>query len=280
MNKYGNPSKLPMGFMALLLTAFVAGCGGGGGGGAAGTGTGAGAGAGTGPGPAGASPSLGVAGTYGVFASNAAIDLAVNALVNGDVGLNPAGACNNCTVVTVTGAIENGTAAAIAAQAAFEAAYTDASTRSTNACTLADASELANAQGACVGTVPGTPGPVYGPGLYRTANPIGFSGTITLDAGGNADAVFVFQTDAAITTQPNSTVILANGAQAKNVWWVAGAAATLGLSSTFKGSVISTAAVSAGIGSTIGLPTQVEGRLFSRGAAVTVGAFTTVTVPN
>ncbi len=139
---------------------------------------------------------------------------------------------------------------------------------------------MANAQGACVGTVPGTPGPVYGPGLYRTANPIGFSGTITLDAGGNADAVFVFQTDSAITTQPNSTVILANGAQAKNVWWVAGAAATLGLSSTFKGSVISTAAVSAGIGSTIGLPTRVEGRLFSRGAAVTVGAFTTVTVPN
>lgn len=273
MNKYGKSNKVQMGFMALLLTAFVAGCGGGGGGGT-------GAGAGTGPGPAGASPSLGVAGTYGVFASNAAVDLAVNALVVGDVGLNPAGACNNCTVVTVTGAIENGTAAAIAAQAAFEAAYTDASTRSTNACTLADASELANAQGACVGITPGTPGPVYGPGLYRSANPIQFSGTITLDAGGNADAVFIFQSDSAITTQPNSTVILANGAQAKNVWWTAGSAATLGLSSTFKGSVISTAAVTAGVGSTIGAPTQIAGRLFSRAASVTVGAFTTVTVPN
>lgn len=260
--------------ITLLATAFVAGCGGGGGGGGSSTGGG-----GTGPGPAGASPSLGVAGTYGIFASNAAIDLAVGALIVGDAGLNPAGACNNCTPVTVTGAIENGTAAAIAAQAAFEAAYTDASTRSTNACTLADASELANAQGACVGLTPGTPGPIYGPGLYRTADPIGFSGTITLDAGGNADAVFVFQTDSAITTQPNSTVILANGALARNVWWVAGAAATLGLSSTFKGSVISTAAVTVGVGSTVGAPTQVAGRLFSRGAAVTVGSFTTVTVP-
>ena len=264
--------------MTLLAAAFVAGCGGGGGGGS--TAANAGAGAGTGaPGPAGASPSLGVAGTYGVFASNAAVDLAVGALIVGDVGLNPAGACGNCTTVTVTGAIENGTAAAIAAQAAFEAAYTDASTRSTNACTLADASELANAQGACVGLTPGTPGPIYGPGLYRTADPIGFSGTITLDAGGNADAVFVFQTDSAITTQPNSTVILANGALARNVWWVAGAAATLGLSSTFKGSVISTAAVTAGVGSTVGAPTQVAGRLFSRAATVTVGSFTTVTVP-
>ncbi len=262
---------------ALLAAALVAGCGGGGGGsgGVVTNGTGAGGGVG----PAGASPSLGVSGTYGVFASNAAVDLAVDALVVGDVGLNPAGACGNCTVVTVTGVIENGTAAAIAAQAAFEAAYTDASTRSTDACVLADASELANAQGACFGLNPRTPGPVYGPGLYRSADPIQFSGTITLNAGGNADAVFIFQTNSAITTQPNSTVILANGAQAKNVWWVSGAAATLGLSSTFKGSVISTAAVTAGVGSTVGAPTAIAGRLFSRGAAVTVGAFTTVTVP-
>lgn len=266
---------------ALLAAALVAGCGGGGGGSPA-AGAGDGTGAGGGVGPAGASPTLGVAGTYGVFASNAAVDLAVDALVVGDVGLNPAGACGNCTTGlggTVTGVIENGTAAAIAAQAAFEAAYTDASTRSTNACVLADASELANAQGACVGLNPGTPGPVYGPGLYRSADPIQFSGTITLNAGGNADAVFVFQTNSAITTQPNSIVVLANGAQAKNVWWVSGAAATLGLSSTFKGSVISTAAVTAGVGSTVGAPTAIAGRLFSRGAAVTVGAFTTVTVP-
>lgn len=258
--------------LTLLAAALVAGCGGdnsdsltGGGGGVTG--------------PAGASPSLGAAGTYGVFASNAAVDLAVDALIVGDVGLNPAAACNNCTTTTVTGVIENGTAAAIAAQAAFEAAYVDASTRSANACTLADASELANAQGACAGLTPGTPGPIYGPGLYRTADPIQFSGTITLDAGGNADAVFIFQTDSAITTQPNSRVILVNGAQARNVWWVAGAAATLGLSSTFEGSVISTAAVTAGVGSTVGAPTRVTGRLFSRNAAVTVGAFTTVTLP-
>lgn len=273
MNRFGNLSKPRLWLMASLLAAFVAGCGGGGSGG--------GAGAGTGAGPAGASPSLGVAGTFGIFVGNdAAVDLAVGALVVGDVGLmDGAGTCGNCTGLTVTGAIENGTAAAIAAKAAFEAAYTDASTRTTNACTLADASELANAQGACVGLTPGTPGPIYGPGLYRTADPIGFSGTITLNAGGNADGVFIFQSDAAITTQPNSTVILANGAQAKNVWWVAGSAATLGLSSTFKGTVIATAGVTVGVGSTVGAPTQVAGRVFSRTAAATVGEFTTVTVP-
>jgi len=57
---------------------------------------------------------------------------------------------------------------------------------------------------------------------------------MTLDAGGNPDAVFIFQTDTAITTGSNSVVVLANGAKAKNVWWIAGSAATLGVSSTFK----------------------------------------------
>ena len=276
MNKFRSIHKSPMWFAALLLGAFVAGCGGGGGGGGSGGGGG-----GTGSGPAGASPVLGVAGTYGIFVGNdAGVTLAVDALVVGDVGLmDGLGTCGNCTPLTVTGAIENGTAAAIAAKAAFEAAYAEASTRSANACTLADASELANAQGACVGLTPGTPGPIYGPGLYRTADPIEFSGTITLDAGNNADAVFIFQSDAAITTKPNSTVVLANGALAKNVWWIAGSAATLGLSSTFKGTVIATAGVTVGVGSTIGAPTQVAGRVFSRTAAATVGAFSTVTVP-
>jgi hypothetical protein len=272
MNRSGSFFKPLTWFVALALAALVAGCGGGGGGGA---------GAGTGPGPAGASPGLGAAGPYGIFVGNdAAVTLQVNSLVDGDLGMmDGAGTCGNCTALTVTGAIENGTAAATAAKAAFEAAYADASTRATNACTLADASELANAQGACVGLTPGTPGPTYGPGLYRTANPIGFSGTITLDAGGNPDAVFIFQSDAAITTQPNSTVVLAGLAKAKNVWWMAGSAATLGLSSTFKGTVIATAGVSVGIGSTIGAPMQVEGRVFSRTASATVGSFATVTVP-
>jgi hypothetical protein len=274
MNKVEKSFKPINGLLAaLLVAAFVAGCGDGGGGGG---GTG-----GSGPGPAGASPTLGAAAPYGIFVGNdAAVTLEVDALVDGDLGLmDGGGTCNNCTGLTVTGAIENGTPAAVAAKAAIEAAYTDASTRTANACTLADASELANAQGACVGLTPGTPGPTYGPGLYRTADPIGFSGTITLDAGGNSNAVFIFQTDAALTTQSNSTVVLANGAQARNVWWVAGSAATLGLSSSFKGTVVATAGVTVGVGSTIGAPTQVNGRVFSRTAAATVGEFTTITVP-
>ncbi|MDP3701121.1 MAG: ice-binding family protein [Hylemonella sp.] len=232
------------------------------------------------PGPAGASPVLGVAATYGVFASSAAVNLAANSSVTGDVGLNPAGACTGCAVgVTVLGGgvIHNGDQAAIDAQAAFGAAYVDAANRSTNACTIVDG-ELANAQAACAGV---TNGPIYAPGLYRTASPIGVGATftITLDAGGNPDAVFIFQTNSAITTGTDSRVVLAGGAQAKNVWWMAGSAATLGERSIFKGTVIANgAAVQVLVGTALA-PTLVEGRLFSSSAGVGLDSFARVTVP-
>jgi len=229
-----------------------------------------------------ASPNLGTAGTYGVFASAASVTLAANALVNGDVGLNPAGACNNCVIGTtiIGGVIHNGDAQAIQAQTDFNAAYTDAAGRSTNACAIVDG-ELSHAQAACGGV---TNGPTYVPGLYRSASPIGIGAgfTITLDAQNNPDAVFIFQTDAALTTGTNSTVVLANGAQAKNVWWIAGSAATLGVSSVFKGNVIANGAaitVLNGTGGASGVPTLVEGRLFSSSAAVEVDQYATVTVP-
>jgi len=269
MNRYERSSKVLMTCVAMALAGLVAGCGGGGNSAGAGV---------TNPGPAGASPTLGTAAPYGVFASAAAVTLAANSSVVGDVGLNPVGACNNCVVgVTVTGTIHNGDAQAIQAQTDFGSAYTDAANRATNACTLVDG-ELSHAQAACGGV---TSGPTYAPGLYRTANPIGVGATftITLDAGGNADAVFIFQTDAAITTGSNSKVVLAGGALAKNVWWMAGTAATLGVSSTFKGTVIANGAGVQVLGGTVLDPTLVEGRMFSSSAAVGVDAFATVTVP-
>lgn len=273
MNKFESITKPMKWFMALLLAALVVGCGGGDG--IPGTGTTP----GTGPGLAGASPVLGTASTYGVFASAAAVTLAVNSSVTGDVGLNPVGACNNCVVGTtiLSGVIHNGDAAAIQAQTDFKAVYDEASIRTLNACPVSG--DLSNAQANCTGYTPSTPGPVYGPGLYRTATDITLSGTMTLDAGGNADAVFIFQTDTALTTGSNSIVLLAGNAQAKNVWWIVGSAATLGVSSHFKGTVIANGAAVSVLGGTSLEPTLVEGRLFSHAAGASVNAYAIVTVP-
>ncbi len=221
---------------------------------------------------------LGTASTYGIFASAASVTLAVNSLVNGNVGLNPAAACNNCVVGTTVknGVINNGGALALKAQTDFQAAYAEASIRATGACSLSSPSDISAAQAACNGF---TPGPTYRAGLYRASNTIGFTGTITLDAQGDASAVFIFQTDVALVTGSNSVVVLANQAKAKNVFWIVGSAATLGVSSTFKGTVIANSAAVTVLNGVSPAPlTTVEGRLFA-GAAVTVNEFATITVP-
>lgn len=231
-----------------------------------------------GAGPAGPLPSLGAASTFGVFASSsAAITLAADSVVNGDVGINPTGACNNCAVgTTVVGAIHNGDSIAALAQTDFAKAYIDVAARAKNACPISAALEAA--QAACSGT---TPGPSYPPGLYNTASglDLGVDGVITLDAKGNSNAVWIFQAGTSLTTGAGSQVVLAGGARADNVFWAIGTAATLGVSSIFKGNVVANTAAITASGGTVALPSTIEGRLLSGGAAITVNAFTTVNVP-
>ena len=221
---------------------------------------------------------LGTASTYGVFAKAGAITLATDSLVNGNVGLNPAAACNNCVIGTTVkqGVINNGGALAVQAQTDIQTAYNEAYIRSTGACALSSPSDLHAAQSVCNGF---TPGPIYRPGLYRATASIGFTGTITLDAQGDASAVFIFQTDVALVTGSNSVVALTGGAKAKNVFWIVGSAGELGVSSTFKGTVIANSAAVTVLNGVSQSPlTDVEGRLFA-GAAVTVNQFATITVP-
>jgi hypothetical protein len=197
--------------------------------------------------------------------------------VSGNVGLNPADACNNCTIggTIPTGVIENGTPAAVAAQVAFNAAYIDAANRAKNACIIADA-ELSSAQSSCAGVVNG---PTYAPGLYKYGSGLHIGSNITLDAKGYPNAVFIFQADSTLITSTGSKILLVNGAQAKNVWWMVGSAATLGDNSQFRGTVLANGAAITVNTSTALLPTVIEGRLLSHGAAITVGAYTTITLP-
>jgi hypothetical protein len=221
---------------------------------------------------------LGTASSYGIFARNAGITLAVNSLVRGDVGLDPAGACGNCVVGTtvLNGVINNGGALAVQAAADIQAAYDEASVRATGACTLSSPGDIHAAQGDCNGF---TPGPTFRAGLYTSATTIGFTGTITLDAQGDDSAVFIFVTGDALTTATESVVSLTGGAQAKNVFWITYAAATLGVSSTFKGTIISdSAAITVYNGVSPTPLTDVEGRMLA-GAAITVNEFATVHVP-
>jgi hypothetical protein len=109
-------------------------------------------------------------------------------------------------------------------------------------------------------------------------------GDLTLDAQGNANAVWVFQTGSSSLTvgTPSAaqSVILINGAQAKNVFWQVGSSATInGIlgGGTMVGTIIAQAGISF---STVDQTTQttLNGRAMSLTASVTL-VDTTINVP-
>ncbi|CAM5669672.1 hypothetical protein SBADM41S_06644 [Streptomyces badius] len=76
------------------------------------------------------------------------------------------------------------------------------------------------------------------PGVYTASSTLGLTGTLTLDAEGDPNAVWVFQVGSGLTTASASRVNLINGAQPCNVFWQIGSSATLGTDSTFIGNIL------------------------------------------
>ncbi|MDT8453484.1 MAG: ice-binding family protein, partial [Gammaproteobacteria bacterium] len=111
------------------------------------------------------------------------------------------------------------------------------------------------------------------PGTYTSGSTMLVSTNLVLNAGGNANAVWVFQIGSSLTT--SADVSLLNGAQAKNVFWVPTEDATVGVGSTFSGTIVSGRDVTAVTGATI------NGRILA--GAITAGTIAlqtaTVNVP-
>jgi HD-GYP domain-containing protein (c-di-GMP phosphodiesterase class II) len=109
------------------------------------------------------------------------------------------------------------------------------------------------------------------PGVYQGGT-IGLTGTVTLDGGGDPNALFVFKAASTLVTASSSHVVLVNGAQARNVFWQVGSSATLGTYTQFSGTVIAYASITATTGVTV------DGRLIARTGAVTLDS-NTIVVP-
>ena len=113
-------------------------------------------------------------------------------------------------------------------------------------------------------------------GVYKTASGkfLIDGSDLTLDAGGDANAVFVFQTSTTLTVGASSaprSIILINGAQAKNVFWQVGSSATInpGGGGTMVGTIIAQQGV---VFSTVGSVNilTLNGRALSLIASVTL----------
>src|SRR5438067_3512227 len=158
---------------------------------------------------------------------------------------------------TVNGTIHAGDPAAAQAQLALTTAYNNAAGRTVGAILVA-------------GNLGGL---TLTPGLYTSTSSLEISsGDLTLDAQGNANAVFIFQMASTLTMTTGRQVILSGGAQAANIFWVVGSSATLGTGSVFEGNILALASITVTTGA------AVEGRLLARTAAVTLDT-NTITKP-
>lgn len=109
-------------------------------------------------------------------------------------------------------------------------------------------------------------GETLAPGVYSISGAVSVAGTLTLDGGGNPDALFIIKSVAgAMNTGAGVSVVLTNGAKANNVFWIAGGALGLGANTTMHGTILChSGAVSVGAGSSF------VGRLFTNAGAISL----------
>jgi hypothetical protein len=247
-------------------------------------------------------PNLGAASTFGPFGGGAGItNQGINTVINGDIGTTGAStlvtgfhdAGPGCTytetgsnVGTVNGKIytapppptvgcpTEGTATTfgIATQAATDAlaAFNNLSPASRPGGSDPGAGQLG--------------GLVLPPGIYKAAGGsfLITGSDLTLDGQGDANAIWVFQMASTLTVgapgAPRS-IILINGAQAKNVFWQVGSAATINAAGggTMVGTIIASAGVTFSTAGNAAI-TTLDGRALGLNASVTM-VNTVINVP-
>ena len=105
------------------------------------------------------------------------------------------------------------------------------------------------------------------PGVYSVAAAVAITGTLTLDAQGDPNAIFIFKITGALTSVAGTKVLLANGASSDNVYWLAVGAVALAANTEMVGTAIGyPGAVSLGAGGTL------NGRLYATVGAVAINS--------
>ena len=193
---------------------------------------------------------LGVLNDYSVLGGSAVTNTGPSVL-NGSLGVSPGTAISGFDVPGGPGVVVGGTIytppAADSARAAAGTAYLDAAGRT----------------GTSVSDVE-LGGKTLVAGVYTAGSTGTFGLTSTLTLTGDADDVWIFQTDTTLITAAASRVVLSGGAQACNVFWKVGSSASLGASSRFAGTILAAASI------TLDDNVNVVGRLIAGTGAVTL----------
>ncbi|MDP3707419.1 MAG: ice-binding family protein [Polaromonas sp.] len=222
---------------------------------------------------------LGLAATYAI-AATAGVTNAAATTINGNVVLDPNATCNAESVLAAgTFGLCAGKAptlnGVVASPLFPDAGITSGAVKANLRATYIALSPaiLTGATAIPAGTTLGEP-PLsalvqgdnyFVPGVYQSSTSILITGDVTLDAQGDENAEFVFQSSSTVGTDPNAQILLIGGAKASNVYWWAGSAATLKTNTAWQGNILASDNV------TMQLGASSCGRLFA--GASTDGAF-------
>lgn len=195
-------------------------------------------------------PVLGTSSNFALFSSNGAVTNTGMSIITGDVGTNNGAATN---FGNVNGVMHDADGATAIAAADLIIAYNQLNAATPN---FFPAALLGNGQTLTAGT-------------YSIGQTASLNNTLTLDGGGNANSVFIFQIGGAFSSAANSQVVLTNGAKACNVFWKIEGLVDLATNTAMKGTIVANnAAIILNTG------VSLEGRALSTTGAVTVAGVT------
>ena len=179
--------------------------------------------------------SLGTADSFGVLAGSTVVSSGLTA-VSGNLGVSPGTAVTGFPPGTVTGGtIHAGDVSAAQAQVDVATAYAMAAGQPAD--TVLSGQDLG--------------GLTLTPGVYKFSASATLTGTLTFDAQGDPDAVFLIQVGSSLFAAGDSTVEVINGGFESNIFWQVGSSATLGADSAFAGTVLAFTTVVLNSGATL-----------------------------
>lgn len=195
-------------------------------------------------------PTLGTSADFVLFSTNGAVSNTGLSHLTGNVGTNNGSSTN---FGNVDGVMHDGDGTTAIAAADLTIAYN-----------LLNATIPTAFPAALLGN-----GQILNAGIYSIAQSATLDNTLTLDAQGNPNAVFIFKIEGAFSSSAASQVLLTNGAQACNVFWKIEGLVDLATNTVIKGTIIANnAAIILNTG------VQLEGRALSTTGAVTAAGVT------
>jgi hypothetical protein len=205
---------------------------------------------------------LGTANNFGLLAASGVTNVSTLTEITGDVGSSPTPSVTGLSPAQVSGTLF------LVSSPVTAQAQTDLAVGYSQAVAAQCGTDLS---GQDLG------GMTLAPGVYCFASSAALTGTLTLDAGGDANPQWIFQIGSTLTTAVNSVVILNSGSKGGSskklgacaIYWQVGSSATIGTGSIFVGKILALTSITLNGGT-------LRGGAFASNGAITMAARETV----